>query len=173
MSNASNKSSRRTASRTGYGSRLPFWMWFHPTGIPTMYRNFILTTNTWAMLPIRFALGLIFIGHGSQKVFGAFGGGATYRGYASDLHSPRPCWSRQELPPDLYLSRSKLVFQLPTRQGASLPAIVRLRFSNFLNQHDRRRSARVWRRDYPRRWRVDRCRSSPMRGSGGRSLSPG
>ena len=40
-----------------------------------MYRNFILTTNTWAMLPIRFALGLIFIGHGSQKVFGAFGGG--------------------------------------------------------------------------------------------------
>ena len=39
-----------------------------------MYRSIILTTGTWAMLPIRFALGLIFIGHGSQKIFGLFGG---------------------------------------------------------------------------------------------------
>ncbi len=39
-----------------------------------MFRLLLLTTSTWAMLPIRIALGLIFIGHGSQKVFGAFGG---------------------------------------------------------------------------------------------------
>lgn len=39
-----------------------------------MFRLVILTNSTWAMLPIRIALGLIFIGHGSQKVFGAFGG---------------------------------------------------------------------------------------------------
>ena len=39
-----------------------------------MYRSIILTTGTWATLPIRFALGVIFFGHGAQKVFGVFGG---------------------------------------------------------------------------------------------------
>lgn len=32
------------------------------------------TRHSWAMLPIRLALGAIFIGHGGQKLFGWFGG---------------------------------------------------------------------------------------------------
>lgn len=32
------------------------------------------TSDTWALLPIRLALGAIFIGHGGQKLFGWFGG---------------------------------------------------------------------------------------------------
>lgn len=32
-------------------------------------------TPVWAPLMLRLALGIIFIAHGSQKVFGAFGGG--------------------------------------------------------------------------------------------------
>ena len=30
--------------------------------------------NNWATLPLRLAAGLVFIAHGSQKLFGAFGG---------------------------------------------------------------------------------------------------
>jgi putative oxidoreductase len=37
--------------------------------------NFLTTTKpTWATLPLRIALGIIFLAHGAQKVFGAFGG---------------------------------------------------------------------------------------------------
>jgi putative oxidoreductase len=32
------------------------------------------TSDSWALLPIRLALGAIFIGHGGQKLFGWFGG---------------------------------------------------------------------------------------------------
>lgn len=32
------------------------------------------TSDSWAPLPIRLALGAIFIGHGGQKLFGWFGG---------------------------------------------------------------------------------------------------
>lgn len=30
--------------------------------------------NSWAALPVRLALGVIFLAHGAQKLFGAFGG---------------------------------------------------------------------------------------------------
>lgn len=36
----------------------------------------LMSTNggNWAMVPLRLTLGIIFIAHGSQKLFGAFGG---------------------------------------------------------------------------------------------------
>lgn len=39
-----------------------------------MLESLVQTSNTWALLPIRLALGAIFIGHGGQKLFGWFGG---------------------------------------------------------------------------------------------------
>jgi len=40
-----------------------------------MLKKFFFSTRlTWATLPLRIVLGLIFMAHGSQKLFGAFGG---------------------------------------------------------------------------------------------------
>lgn len=39
-----------------------------------MLDTLLQTGDTWALLPIRLALGAIFIGHGGQKLFGWFGG---------------------------------------------------------------------------------------------------
>jgi putative oxidoreductase len=51
-----------------------------------MFRELVATRPTWATLPIRLALGAVFIAHGAQKVFGLWGG----PGLAKFTSSPAP-----------------------------------------------------------------------------------
>ena len=39
-----------------------------------MLRRLTSTSSSWAMVPLRLALGVAFIGHGAQKVLGSFNG---------------------------------------------------------------------------------------------------
>lgn len=51
-----------------------------------MLRQITSTHKTWATVPLRVALGLIFMAHGAQKVFGAFGG----RGFSAFISGVAP-----------------------------------------------------------------------------------
>ena len=51
-----------------------------------MFRKLIATVPTWYTVPVRFALGLIFIAHGAQKVLGSFGG----RGLSASIAGEAP-----------------------------------------------------------------------------------
>ncbi|MCU1264229.1 MAG: rane protein [Acidobacteria bacterium] len=59
-----------------------------------MFRRLIATSSTWFTVPLRLAVGIIFLAHGSQKVLGSFGGPGL-KGFTS-LSAPypfmRPAW---------------------------------------------------------------------------------
>ncbi len=94
-----------------------------------MWRRLIDTAPTWTPLAIRLALGIIFIAHGSQKVFGAFGG----KGLAAFTSGQTPFGFMQ--PPWFWLGAAALseliggVFVLTgflTRVGALFISFVML-----------------------------------------------
>ncbi len=61
-----------------------------------MFRRLVATSSSWAMVPLRLALGTIFIAHGAQKVFGSFGGPGLSRWTTLSQLAPfpfmRPAW---------------------------------------------------------------------------------
>src|SRR6267143_1923289 len=63
-------------------------------GSSVMYRTLIRTWPVWMPLPIRLALGAIFIAHGSQKVLGKFNGPGLRAWSAMNTPFPfmRPAW---------------------------------------------------------------------------------
>lgn len=93
-----------------------------------MFQRLIETWPTWATLPIRLALGAVFIAHGAQKVFGVWGGpGLSAFSAGSAPMGLKPAW--------LWLGAAALAelvggvlvfFGLLTRVGAALIAIVML-----------------------------------------------
>lgn len=84
------------------------------------------TTNTWALLPLRLALGVIFFAHGAQKLFGLWGG----RGLAAwvDGAAPlglRPSWLWMGLAAAAEFAGGIMVmFGFMTRVGAFMLACV-------------------------------------------------
>ena len=59
-----------------------------------MFRELVATRPTWATVPLRVALGAIFVAHGAQKVFGVWGGPgwAKFTGAAPPFGFMRPAW---------------------------------------------------------------------------------
>ncbi|HYH86361.1 MAG TPA: DoxX family protein [Pyrinomonadaceae bacterium] len=94
-----------------------------------MFRRLIETWRTWATLPLRLTLGLIFIAHGAQKVFGVWGG----PGLQKMLEFPppsslmKPAWLWMGAAAFAELLGGALVFVgLLTRVGAFLISVVML-----------------------------------------------
>ncbi|MDX6444693.1 MAG: putative oxidoreductase [Blastocatellia bacterium] len=96
-----------------------------------MLRRLTSTSSTWMTVPLRLALGAIFIGHGAQKVLGSFNGPGWNKWISLSQFAPfpfmRPTW--------LWLGAAAvgelvggalLLLGLLTRVGAFLIACVML-----------------------------------------------
>jgi len=59
-----------------------------------MLRRLTSTVATWATVPLRLVMGIIFIAHGAQKVFGAFEGPGLrgFSSFSAPFQVMRPAW---------------------------------------------------------------------------------
>lgn len=81
------------------------------------------------MVPLRLALGIIFIAHGAQKVLGSFGGPGlkTFTGFPAPFSFMKPAWLWMGMAAVGELAGGILVLLgLFTRIGAFLIAVVML-----------------------------------------------
>lgn len=94
-----------------------------------MWRRLIATASTWITVPLRLALGVIFIAHGSDIVFGAFGGKglAAFTSGQTPFGFMQPAWLWLGMAAFAQLVGGVLVLLgLFTRLGALLIAFVML-----------------------------------------------
>jgi putative oxidoreductase len=94
-----------------------------------MLRRLTSTSASWAPLPLRLALGVAFIGHGAQKVFGSFGGPgfAKFTSFPAPFSFMRPsaAWMGAAAFAEI-VGGSLVLLGLFTRVGAFLIACVML-----------------------------------------------
>lgn len=59
-----------------------------------MFRRLIATSSLWFTVPLRLALGAVFLAHGLQKVLGSFGGKglSVFSSYPPPYSFMRPGW---------------------------------------------------------------------------------
>lgn len=94
-----------------------------------MFRKLIATWPVWMTIPIRLALGVIFVAHGAQKVLASFNGPglAKFTSYPAPFPFMRPSWLWMGAAAFAELIGGILVFLgLLTRVGAFLIACVML-----------------------------------------------
>ncbi|MDQ1557985.1 MAG: putative oxidoreductase [Pyrinomonadaceae bacterium] len=94
-----------------------------------MFQSLIATTATWFTLPVRLALGLIFMAHGAQKAFGVWGGPgwSKFLSFPAPFGFMRPTWLWMGAALFAELIGGALVFfGLLTRVGAFFLAITML-----------------------------------------------
>src|SRR5262245_25113009 len=98
----------------------------------------IATTNTWAPVPLRIALGSIVFLHGAQKIFGAWGGAGLNAWMASGPapYNLQPSWAWLAAVAFIEFIGGVLIFiGLLTRVGAGLVALV---MTSHLRSEERR-----------------------------------
>src|SRR5713226_2852492 len=94
-----------------------------------MLRRLTSTSSSWAPAPIRLALGIIFIAHGSQLVFGAWGGPglAGIASFPAPFSLMRPSWLWMDAAAlSQFIGGILVLTGLFTRLGALLLAVVML-----------------------------------------------
>ena len=105
-----------------------------------MFRKIIATSSTWITIPLRLALGAVFVGHGAQKVLGSFNGPGfnvfTSGNTPFSFMRPASAWLAAAALSEL-IGGTLIILGLLTRVGAfliscvMLTAIVGIHWPNF------------------------------------------